>query len=88
MEKLPLSEYPRPQLYRDSYKSLNGYWDYCISEKDEIPREFSNKILVPFSPEAPLSGVNRIVKPNEWLFYRLKFSFNDLEIKDKIILHF
>ena len=26
-EKIPLSEYPRPQLKRDSYMTLNGLWE-------------------------------------------------------------
>lgn len=88
MNNLPLSEYPRPQLQRKSYKSLNGFWDYKISKNPEIPGDFDGKILVPFSPESKLSGVNHILQPDEFLFYRLKFSLNDFEVKDKVILHF
>ena len=88
MSNQPLSEYPRPQLRRDSYKSLNGFWDYKITKSAEIPVDFDGKILVPFSPEAKLSGVNRILQPDEFLFYRLQFSLADFEIKDIVLLHF
>lgn len=84
----PLSEYPRPQLKRDSYLSLNGYRDYKISKSEELPSDYDGKILVPFSPESNLSGVNKILLPDDYLFYRLNFNLKDLEIKDKIILHF
>lgn len=67
--KVPLSEYPRMIMVRDSYLSLNGVWEYAIRENDErVPIEFDGDILVPFSPETPLSGVNRTVRPNDVLF--------------------
>ena len=84
----PLSEYPRPQLYRESYISLNGEWDYKISESPDIPSSFDGAILVPFSPECELSGVNRLLKPNQYLFYHLSFTLPDNFIKDKVIIHF
>lgn len=46
------------------------------------------KILVPFSPETALSGVNRTVEQDEVLWYRRIFSVKTLEDKGKFILHF
>ena len=57
-----LQEYPRPQLVRESYYNLNGLWDYAITASDACPGAWDGEILVPFSPEAPLSGVGRILK--------------------------
>ena len=74
-----LQEYPRPQFVRDSYINLNGYWDYCIvpmpsefeskslndSFASQIPSQMDGQILVPFSPESMLSGVERRLEPNQ-----------------------
>ena len=53
--------YPRPQLQRDSWHSLNGLWDFALDAdaRWRSPAEVSwnAKILVPFSPEAPSSGI-------------------------------
>ena len=69
-----LDEYPRPLMVRDSYLNLNGYWDYAFTQEFVCPKEFDGKILVPFSPEAALSGVNRQLMPNEYLWYHRTFS--------------
>ena len=84
----PLSEYPRPQLQRDSYICLNGEWEYAIKKTIDIPFAFDGKIQIPYSPETPLSGVKKIVHPNEWLFYRKELEFPKGFIKDKVFLHF
>ena len=86
--KLPLSEYPRPQLVRDSYLCLNGLWEYAIRDNDNIPDSFDGQILVPFSPESKRSGVGKFVKPEEWQFYKRNIDFPSGFIKDKVILHF
>lgn len=66
-----LPEYPRPQLVRDSYLNLNGWWDHAFTHLDDgEPDEYDGRILVPFSPEAPLSGVGRQLQPDELLWYR------------------
>jgi len=53
--------YPRPQLQRDSWYSLNGPWDFAL-DPDGVWRSpgevtWSEQIHVPFAPEAPLSGI-------------------------------
>ena len=82
-----LKEYPRPQLVRDSYLNLNGEWDYTIS-KNKLSSEKEGKILVPFSPESILSGVNRFLKPDEYLIYYKTVSLPKGFVKNRLLLHF
>lgn len=80
-------EYPRPQMVRDSYYNLNGEWDCAINKSPEV-KEYTDKILVPFSPEAYLSGVNKIVMPDDYLHYHTQFKLPEGFMKDRLILHF
>lgn len=84
----PLSEYPRPQFKRDSYFSLNGEWlvDFCQS--DAIPASYNYKIIVPFSPECELSGVNRELAHNEYLIYQKCFVLPDDFNKGRVFINF
>ncbi|GIH64323.1 glycoside hydrolase family 2 protein [Microbispora siamensis] len=86
MSDNPLPEYPRPQLVRDSYLNLNGRWEYAI--RDYAPETYDGEILVPYSPEAPLSGVNRQLLPGETLWYRRRFDLPDDFADGRVILHF
>ena len=52
------------------------------------PITFGSRIRVPFSPEAPLSGVNRVLQPNELLWYRRMLELPVLSSNDRLILHF
>ena len=49
-----LDEYPRPQMRRDNWINLNGYWDYAFTKETNRPSKFDGRILVPFSPESAL----------------------------------
>lgn len=85
---IPLAEYPRMIMVRDSYMSLNGIWEYAIRKDKEIPLTFDGEIVVPFSPESPLSLVHKHVEPDDYLIYRKRFSVDEDFIKDHTILHF
>lgn len=85
-----LQEYPRPALVRDSYLNLNGSWDYAIRPADQSrPDRWDGTILVPFSPEAPLSGVGRRLEPGEALWYRRDLSLPAGFVDDGgVLVHF
>lgn len=83
-----LPEYPRPQLVRDSYINLNGIWNYAITKSDAAPADFMGEILVPFSPEAILSGVEKTVTASDFLWYRRVFSLPEDFNRGRVILHF
>jgi len=83
-----LMEYPRPQLKRKDYRILNGYWNYSISKKKDKPDTYDGKILVPFSPESVLSGVNRQIQPDEVLWYERMLDIDILPKKKRCTLHF
>lgn len=82
-----LPEYPRPNLVRDSYFNLNGEWEYCIN-KEKTVTKYDGTILVPYSPETKLSGVEKIVMPEDYLHYRKVFVLPEGFKKDRVILHF
>ena len=84
----PLQEYPRPQFVRNSYFNLNGWWDYAITKEDSVPCDYHGRILVPFSPECALSGVERQLRPKEYLFYRTFFTLPKSFVKDVVLLNF
>ena len=82
-------EYPRPTLVRDSFYNLNGEWDCCFSVSDEVQAyEYNRKIVVPFSPETALSGVEEILKPGMYLHYRKTFLLPESFRGKRVILHF
>ena len=82
-----LPEYPRPGLVRDSYLNLNGEWEYCINQAPTTD-VYDGTILVPYSPETLLSGVQKIVTPDDYLHYRKVFTLPEGFKKDRVILHF
>lgn len=87
-QPIPWPEYPRPQMAREEWQNLNGWWDYCIqSQSLPQPTDFDRKILVPFAPESVLSGVERVLQPDEKLWYQRLFEVS--HTPDQVVmLHF
>ena len=85
-----LQEHPRPQLVRDSYVNLNGWWEHAFTDLGAAtPATYDGPILVPFSPEAPLSGVGRQLLREELLWYRRTLPRPDAAVEGtRVFLHF
>lgn len=82
-------EYPRPQMLRPEWKSLNGLWDYAVTPKSEArPKTFDGKILVPFAIESSLSGVGKALTPEDALWYSTSFSVPSNWKGKRLILNF
>ena len=84
----PLPEHPRPQLVRPGWICLNGPWEYAFTATDARPASYDGEIVVPFSPEASLSGVDRQLQPDEWLWYRRSVTAPALPPGGRVLLHF
>lgn len=87
-----LKEYPRPQFQRNSYYNLNGEWEYAIVPQESgesMPAQMDGNILVPFSPEAILSGVERRLEPYQYLWYKKSLpSLTRKKADSRFLLHF
>ena len=83
-------EYPRPQMVRANWTNLNGEWDYAVTSVTNTPgrpTKWDGKILVPFCLESSLSGVGRLLEPDQFLWYTRTITC-DPKPGERILLHF
>lgn len=87
------SEYPRPQLRRQQWGNLNGYWEIQeVMREDEDPpfgQTLRERVLVPFPMESDLSGVGRYMSrswyrtlfpiPRHWEGTRIMLNFGAVD---------
>ena len=83
--------YPRPQLQRHNWRSLNGQWDFAIDadarwcHPEEV--EWATTIEVPYAPETPASGVGHDGFFNA-CWYRRTVDLAALPPQKRLLLHF
>ena len=82
MKDIPHGYYPRPQMKRDSFFSLNGAWRFGESE------ECKETITVPYPPESKLSGLGVTPTPGWTVFYKKSFTLPEKFNTGRVILHF
>ncbi|MEZ0536817.1 glycoside hydrolase family 2 protein [Caldicellulosiruptoraceae bacterium PP1] len=94
MTQIPRQEYPRPNFKREQWMNLNGEWEFEFDDNNLGEKErwfkgksFSKRIIVPFTYETKLSGIN-IQEGHNYVWYKRTFSIpKDWEGKN-IILNF
>lgn len=91
---IPRAEHPNPQWERDTWKNLNGTWEFefdfgCSAVERRLweKERFDREILVPFCPESRLSGIGYTDFING-VAYRRNFELSQEELAGKVLLHF
>jgi beta-galactosidase/beta-glucuronidase len=85
-----VESYPRPQLVRQRWLSLDGSWQLSrVAEAAGLhrPEAWGEAIIVPFAPEAPLSGIGD-EGYHRVLWYRRQFEVPAEWSGERVILHF
>ncbi len=82
--------YPRPQLERADWLSLDGEWEFSLDSeascKSPEDPAFDLRIHVPFSPETPASGIGNTGFYRA-CWYRRRFDAPRLNAGERLLLH-
>lgn len=86
--------YPRPNLYRSSWKSLNGPWDFdyydddfLVTPEEKVRMPLTRVIEVPFAYQSEASGIGDKQSHRKLLYRRIVSLDNTVDLP-RIILHF
>ena len=83
--------YPRPQLRRDGWVSLNGSWDFAFDPsgtwRSPSHVQWDRSVRVPFAPEAPASGLG-VTSFFRACWYRRTIPVPRLGDGERLLLHF
>src|SRR5690349_12436240 len=88
---LDIGGYPRPQLRREQWVSLDGQWDFAIdpaaqwTRPDQVP--WTHSLRVPFAPETPASGIGNTGFYRACWYHRT-FDAPALESGAQLLVHF
>ena len=91
---IPRDEHPNPQWERETWKNLNGPWEFefdfgCSAVERRLweKKRFDREILVPFCPESRLSGIG-YTDFISGVAYRRNFELSQEELSGRVLLHF
>lgn len=102
MTATPRQDYPRPQLRRNGWSTLNGTWAFAFDDEDrgraerwfsaevlgdDLQGPFDRNITVPFCYQSQLSGIG-VRERHDVVWYARHF--DDIRNKDseRLLLHF
>ena len=69
--------------------NLNGKWKFAMQKAKDGFKGYDKEILVPFSPESLLSGLDAVIaQPDDVLYYEREFDVPSGFIKGKTFINF
>jgi beta-galactosidase/beta-glucuronidase len=90
LSSVPETAYPRPQLQRSNWLSLNGFWKFTYDDEGRCSQpsditDWTHTIEVPYAPESSRSGIGDTgFHTNSW--YEREFDLPKGE--GRVLLHF
>ncbi len=81
-----IKDYPRPQLVREKWQSLNGVWRFAFGDRIENIFESDRTVNVPFPPEYKPSGIGELADDG-YVTYGRKITVKK-KAGERVFLHF